>query len=577
MAWSKNHGTIAKINAEYAKAQGDHAKTEANKVERFIEDNKTNWLPAVATVALRNSTYPNPQHGDTVRVTSEAKTYRYVSPNGWVVTDIYDATAIDQVAQQLAQMGKKTDGFVNVMEFGAKGDGVTDDTVAIQKAIDSVGKGIVFFPPRTFIGQGIVPKNNITLQGYGAKLSLPTSPTKPIIAYNSNVQLLNFNMYGLTFADENQIKTVDLVNINQPNWGAPAKTWYMSVIKDCTFYGGVRGLYCPVPGSVKIDSCHFDKCDIGLKWEQEHFYIDHSVFWDCRIGLETLNGNHFTCINGVFAHCEQYGVKGGMWESAFIGCSFIDNKLGGLVGSGSRLRIEGCRILQCAVGIEVFNHNIIIGNQIGTGNLARDLSDPTTAIAVRANGNNNNISNNYITDFYDGINIKSSFNVVSDNKITQLKNNGVIYSAAENVISGNGIDVANIGILAMLLSGTSSFNNSVYDNTILRCKKDAIKIESIQTGGIISNNTIVDNGIEMANTYNGITIGNTLVAFLVTNNMIRNTGTGQMKNAVAFSTASGVADVLLANNIARNMKGTSAYVVPASIVQSANIGTVATL
>src|SRR5690606_31436187 len=107
MAWSKDHGKVAKVNADYAKEQGDYAQTEANKVEQFIEDNKTKWLPAVATVAARNSAYPNPEHGDTVRVTSEAKTYRYVSPTGWVVTDIYDATAIDQVTTQLAQTAKK--------------------------------------------------------------------------------------------------------------------------------------------------------------------------------------------------------------------------------------------------------------------------------------------------------------------------------------------------------------------------------------------------------------------------------------------------------------------------------------
>src|SRR5690606_17547479 len=107
MAWSKDHGKVAKVNADYAKIQGDYAQTEANKVEQFIEDNKTKWLPAVATVAARNSVYPNPEHGDTVRVTSEAKTYRYVSPTGWVVTDIYDASAIDQVTTQLAQTATK--------------------------------------------------------------------------------------------------------------------------------------------------------------------------------------------------------------------------------------------------------------------------------------------------------------------------------------------------------------------------------------------------------------------------------------------------------------------------------------
>src|SRR5690606_27788160 len=115
MAWSKDHGKVAKVNADYAKEQGDYAQTEANKVEQFIEDNKTKWLPAVATVAARNSAYPNPEHGDTVRVTSEAKTYRYVSPTGWVVTDIYDATAIDQVTTQLAQNAKFKNGIIGTL------------------------------------------------------------------------------------------------------------------------------------------------------------------------------------------------------------------------------------------------------------------------------------------------------------------------------------------------------------------------------------------------------------------------------------------------------------------------------
>lgn len=77
------------------------------EAKQVAQDNKTQFLNAVDSVASRDTTYPTPQHGDTVRVTSEAKTYRYVSGNGWVVTDAYNPTAVDEITAQLAQRATK--------------------------------------------------------------------------------------------------------------------------------------------------------------------------------------------------------------------------------------------------------------------------------------------------------------------------------------------------------------------------------------------------------------------------------------------------------------------------------------
>lgn len=68
----------------------------------------------------------------------------------------------EELSAQLCYMA------INVKDFGAKGDGVTDDTQAIQSAIDSAKEGDkVFVPNGTFICNGIVINKAIQFECYG--------------------------------------------------------------------------------------------------------------------------------------------------------------------------------------------------------------------------------------------------------------------------------------------------------------------------------------------------------------------------------------------------------------------------
>src|SRR5882672_7715585 len=54
----------------------------------------------------------------------------------------------------------------NIRTFGAKGDGITPDTPAINKAIDAAaaaGGGTVYFPAGKYLSYSIHLKSNITL------------------------------------------------------------------------------------------------------------------------------------------------------------------------------------------------------------------------------------------------------------------------------------------------------------------------------------------------------------------------------------------------------------------------------
>lgn len=79
---------------------------------------------------------------------------------------------------------------VSVKDFGAVGDGVTDDSAAIQSAIEAVrmvGGGVVNIPAGTFIANGLVLYSSISLVGAGSRSTFlkpnATDNTKLISIY----------------------------------------------------------------------------------------------------------------------------------------------------------------------------------------------------------------------------------------------------------------------------------------------------------------------------------------------------------------------------------------------------------
>lgn len=82
----------------------------------------------------------------------------------------------------LGWINNPSDGYFNVKAYGASGNGLTDDTTAIQAAINAAGSangGIVWFPQGTYnISAQLNVPTNVRLDGIGYSQDV-TTPTNP--------------------------------------------------------------------------------------------------------------------------------------------------------------------------------------------------------------------------------------------------------------------------------------------------------------------------------------------------------------------------------------------------------------
>ena len=103
-------------------------------------------------------------------------------------------------------LNAKSNNVYNVKDYGAVGDGTTNDTTAIQTAINAVkvaGFGTVYFPDGTFVITGSLtlpsnPQCDISLEGEGSNIS--------IIKQTSNANAIYFDMNdGSGWANDYQV------------------------------------------------------------------------------------------------------------------------------------------------------------------------------------------------------------------------------------------------------------------------------------------------------------------------------------------------------------------------------------
>jgi hypothetical protein len=141
--------------------------------------------------------------------------------------------------------------IISVKNYGAMGDGYTDDTLAIQSAISisTINNSIIYFPSGTYyITQSITLPDNTTIIGQGATKSILCGPG------NHNGFILNNNNYIAHISFTQWLHALNISNING--------TSNISII-DCKFYNNSGRAVAVSNSNLSINNVLIEKCYVS--------------------------------------------------------------------------------------------------------------------------------------------------------------------------------------------------------------------------------------------------------------------------------------------------------------------------
>ena len=292
--------------------------------------------------------------------------------------------------------------FVNVIsDYGAKGNGVADDSAAIQTAIDSlmVSGGIIYFPKGTYLlKSSLIFYSNQTLWfENGAKLLAGISSLNNLLRTYCDNTITGYNgvhdclIYGATFDGGTGLNDTLLATVHSKN----------ITIEKCTFVNagyGYHNIEINSSYNVKIIDCDHE----GLRKQSEN---GEMIQLDVAAGStvypwDDINGDGTVCkyieISGCIFHDNIISPAIGNHNGTMQFINIHDNVFDGLTSERGAINIG-------ATNLNIYN-NIFNGCTIGIGSSGathyihdNSFVGVTTAISGSTSVAHNNMINGTFT------------------------------------------------------------------------------------------------------------------------------------------------------------------------------------
>jgi len=346
-------------------------------------------------------------------------------------------------------------GCANVLDFGAEGDGVANDTAAIQAAVDSlsVSGGAVYFPSGTYkvvpltatTGCIWIPHDNITLFGDGSSSVIQTTTNASVPIHVCSTNDLTIVPSAITQSVQNFVCRDLAVNgTSSPQYfalgygrGILMRVVTNAIVKNCFVTDMSMIGICSEGGNGKflvdgnlVTNCYYSAINYNGRCYQS--IITNNICFGSNISANSVSiqasGHCIIHNNTVYGSPGDYANCGGiMWgESPYTGVGVIS----GNIVKHCRFGIKALYNGPCTI-----TDNLIV-NCLTTGgiNLIGDITLPSFPVG-------------------------SSDNIVSNNTLINNYPAQITCSAPNSVINGNRL----IGHLAAINAGGPTEPDTIID------------------------------------------------------------------------------------------------------------------
>lgn len=296
-----------------------------------------------------------------------------------------------------ATAAQASGGFLDARQFGAKGDGKTDDTPAIQKAIDAAAEqnGSVFLPPATYACAELRLRPNVALTGVpgwdyhrggGSVLKLIDPKAASLVNITG---AHGATLDGLSLEGGNLGAGIHGILLGKPDYGKQedsfriercqvlrfsgdgvhlAHVWCFSIRHSMIAYSKGDGIHCIGWDGFLIDNWFSGNGRAGFAGRAPGASITltaNRIEWNRDAGILVVEGGHFNITGNYIDRSGTAGihlVEGGKCRQMAITGNLIyrSGKHAELnTPESSHIRVEG------AQGIAILGNTMNVGRDDG--------------------------------------------------------------------------------------------------------------------------------------------------------------------------------------------------------------------